>query len=89
MSGVIDALPLDMREIFIETVGAIDQELLLASQATDDPTREQRKAVLDLLYTEFCRHLKPDDEPTERGKLIDNTLGAFLLRWTIEGNATS
>ncbi|MCL4449091.1 MAG: hypothetical protein M1483_00990 [Actinobacteria bacterium] len=89
MSNVIQALPSDMQEIFVETMGAIDPELLLALQATDEPTRAQRMAVLHVLSTEFCRHLQADNEPTERGKLIDNTLGAFLLRWPIKGEATS
>jgi len=89
MSDVIQALPSDMQEIFVETVGAIDPELLQALRAADEPTRAQRMAVLHVLSTEFCRHLQPDDEPTERGKLIDNTLGAFLLCWPIENESAS
>ena len=37
-----------MRGIFIETVGAIDQELLLALQATDQPTSRTAKGCFSI-----------------------------------------
>ena len=84
MSGVIETLPPYLREIFIETVGAINQELLLALQATDEPTWEQREAVMDILLDAFLDNLEPNDEPTEKGKLIDDALGAFNMRWLVD-----
>ena len=33
---------------------------------------------------ELVRWLQPDDEPTDRGRKIDDLLGAFLMRWPIE-----
>ncbi len=89
MINVVQTLPFGMQAIFVEIVGVIDHELLVALQTTEEPTRAQRVAVENILCAEFCRNLQPDSEPTERGKLIDDTLGAFLLRWPIEGEATS
>ena len=39
---------------------------------------------MDILSDEFSRHLRPDYEPTERGKQIDDLLGWFLLQFPIE-----
>ena len=83
VSNVLDSLPKSARPLFIEVVGAHDKELLSALLASEEPGSGQRMAVLDILSDAFSLELQPDDEPTERGRNIDDLLGAFLLRWPI------
>jgi len=81
--NVIDSLPPEYRDIVTEVVGGIDDALLSALLTQATPTTTQRVQVEEILSSEFCRNLRPDYEPTERGAVIDNALGAFLLRWPI------
>jgi hypothetical protein len=83
VNNMIDSLSASERSLFIDVVGAQDEELLSALLASVEPGTEQRRAVLDILSDAFSLELRPDDEPTERGVQIDNLLGAFLLRWPI------
>jgi hypothetical protein len=84
VSDVLDTLPAQYRSLFIKVIGEEDGALLASLGSHDEPSQEERRAVLDILSTEFSRNLRTDDEPTERGRDIDNMLGAFLLRWPIE-----
>ena len=92
---VIESLPADMRSLFEEMVGERDPLLLADLKVASEATPDQRIAVEQILSAEFSRELRPDYEPTERGRAIDNLLGQFLLRWPIEaewrraGGATS
>jgi hypothetical protein len=83
VSNVIDSLPAWGRPLFVEVVGAQDEELMSALLTSAEPGPDQRMAVLDILSGAFCLELQPDDEPTERGVQIDNLLGAFLRQWPI------
>lgn len=60
-----------------------DSGLLSSLRAHAEPTQSERIAVDKILSDEFSRHLRPDYEPTERGRDVDNLLGTFLLRWPI------
>jgi hypothetical protein len=44
----------------------------------------ERLAVEDILSAAFTTCLQEDDEPTRRGRDIDDLLGAFLRRWPID-----
>jgi hypothetical protein len=83
MSTVIDSLPPDSRELFTDIIGDRDPGLLAALRDRQKPDLSQRVSVMEILSTEFSHNLQPDDEPTERGKAIDDLLGAFLLHWPI------
>lgn len=83
VSDVIDSLPAEMRDLFVDVIGTQDSGLLSSFRAHAEPTQSERKAVEKILSDEFSRHLNPDYEPTERGRAIDNLLGAFLVRWPI------
>ena len=84
MTSVVDSLPAGNRAVFAEVVGKADPALLQTLGSTGEPSTEERESVLRILSAEFSRCLQPDDEPTERGRLVDDTLGAFLLRWPID-----
>ncbi len=84
MSNVLTSLPPEMRELFAEVIGEADPALLDALANKTEPSPRDCEAVQEILITEFCSCLQPNDEPTERGRLIDNALGAFLVRWQLE-----
>lgn len=83
MSNVIESLPEELRALFSEIIGTADAELLSALEDAEEPTQAQRAAVEDILSREFANSLRADYEPTARGKVVDDLLGAFLLRWPI------
>lgn len=83
-STVVDSLPAEYRQIFVDVIRVRDANLLAALLNQGTPSIEEREAVEDVLSTEFSNHLSSDGEPTERGVAIDNALGAFLLRWPIQ-----
>jgi hypothetical protein len=82
--SVIYSVPEPYRSLFVTIIGEKDADLLASLRTNDEPSRNERLAVEDILSTEFSNNLLPDDEPTSRGRDIDNALGAFLLRWPIE-----
>jgi hypothetical protein len=84
VSNVLDSLPSRFQSLVVEIIADRDQALLEALRARDEPSQADRSAVEEILSDEFCRNLGPDDEPTPRGRDIDDALGAFLLRWPIE-----
>ncbi|WP_410669591.1 hypothetical protein [Amycolatopsis sp. cmx-4-68] len=84
MTNVFDELPAAFRDIVVELLGEREPELLGALQKQAKPTLEQQEAVIDVLGDAFTEHLGAGHEPTARGALIDNALGAFLTRWPAE-----
>lgn len=83
MTNVVESLPERMRELFAEVVGAHDPVLLSSLMSHDEPTLNERLAVEDILATEFSKALQGDWEPTDRGRRVDEILGAFMLKWPI------
>lgn len=82
MTTSLDIFEPDHRELFVSVLEARDQELLGSLGDTADPTEDQRRRVLDILSDEFTKHVGPPDwEPDERGKVLDDILGTFLLRF--------
>jgi hypothetical protein len=84
VSNVLDSLPARFQPLVAEIIAQRDEALLAALRAQQEPSQAERSAVEEILSDEFCRNLGPDDEPTPRGRDIDDALGAFLLRWPIE-----
>ena len=87
MKGVVNSLPSAMRSLFTEVIGARDPELLASLMSHDEPSTAERVEVHNILSTEFSRNLTQDYEPTDRGRQIDDLLGAFLTKWEIDGDA--
>jgi hypothetical protein len=84
MTSVVESLPAEMRSLFAEVIGGRDVALLSSLRTHPEPELTERLAVEDILSAEFTTCLQADDEPTRRGREIDNLLGAFLLRWPID-----
>jgi hypothetical protein len=83
VTNIVESLPEHMRELFAEVIGAHDPVLLSRLTSHDEPTLSERLAVEDILATEFSTGLRGDWEPTDRGRRVDEILGAFLLKWPI------
>lgn len=83
MTNVIDSLPMRMRPLFVEVLNSRSPVLLATLQDHEEPTREEREFVEDILAKEFSRCLQGDGEPTARGVEVDALLGAFLRRWPL------
>jgi len=84
VSNVLDSLPAEFQSLVADILRVRNEPLLAALRAHEEPSQQERNAVEEILSDEFSRNLGPDDEPTQRGRDIDNALGAFLLRWPID-----
>ena len=85
MTNVVDQMPMNLRSLLVELLGASNPELLTSLLTNEEPTPGERVAVHEILTRSFMGSLTPDDEPTARGREIDDLLGAFLLKWPVEG----
>ncbi len=85
MSNVIDSLPPELQDVFTAVLDEHDSDLLNSLRASSEPNQDEREAVEDILSDAFSENIGEDGEPTERGRLIDDALGKFLLRWPIDG----
>ena len=79
VSNLVDTFP-------PQVIAEKDPDLPASLRGHDVPSREERRGVEEILSTEFSRNLEANFEPTQRGRDIDNMLGAFLLRWPIEND---
>ena len=85
MTTTVESLPVEMRDLFEEVIGGRDRQLLEELLAAEEPNERQRAAVHEIVTREFSCNLRADHEPTDRGRQFDNMLGAFLLRWPVQG----
>jgi hypothetical protein len=80
----LSGIPGDLMPLFENVVGRADPQLLESVLRSQHPTLAERRRVMDILSDEFVQHLRPDDEPTELGKRIDDLLGKFLLQFPFD-----
>lgn len=83
MTNVVEALPAEVQTVFVDVLAERDAALLSSLRTQTEPSREERATVEELLSDEMSKHLGPDYEPTDRGRAIDDAIGAFLTRWPI------
>ena len=67
-----------------EVLAREDPALLGSILESGEPSMAERERVMMVLTREFTNNLRPDYEPTERGKQIDDLLGKFLMQFPIE-----
>lgn len=85
MNNVIDSVPQEHRETFVQVLQQHNSVLLNALRAQEAPTIDQADDVTDVFARAFIVNVGPDeDHPTERAVQIDDALGAFLKRWPVE-----
>ena len=83
MINVVESLPARQRSLFAAVIGARDPSLLESLMNREEPTADQKLVVERILAEEFARHRGQDDEPTDRGRDIDDLIGAFVTRWPV------
>lgn len=81
MSDVLDAVSPESRAVIVEELARRDPALLAELRATQEPSNDQSRAVADLLIHAMIKNFGPDQVPNERGKAIDNAVGAYFLAW--------
>jgi hypothetical protein len=86
VNNVIEHVPEDFRDMFIEVLGERDSALLSALYSQERPTAEQREGVDDIFSDEIVRELGPGHVPTARGQLVKRAIEEFWYHW---GNETS
>lgn len=74
-----------LREVFTAVLDEHDSDLLHSLRTSGEPSQREREAVEDILSDAFSENIDDDGEPTGRGRLLDDALGKFLLRWPIDG----
>jgi hypothetical protein len=83
MNNVLDAIPPAHRTVIVDELTRLNPDLLDELRETQEPTNEQSDAVVDTLIRAMSENFGPGHIPNERGKAIDNAIGAYLLAWPI------
>jgi hypothetical protein len=83
VSNVLDAISPEPRAVIEEELARLDPVLLAELRGTKEPTSDQSDAVADTLYLAMSENFGPGHIPNDRGKAIDNAIGAYLLVWPI------
>jgi hypothetical protein len=83
MSNILNAIPAEHRDLIVEELARRDPNLLAELREAQEPTNEQSDALVAVLYGAMSEHYGPGHIPNERGKAIDNAIGAYLLAWPI------
>jgi hypothetical protein len=83
VSNVLDALPAEHRALIEDELTRGNPALLEELRGAQKPTNDQSHAVVSALSRAMNPHFGPGYVPDERGKAIDNAVGAYLLAWPI------
>lgn len=83
MSNVFDAISPEFRALIVEELARRNPDLFDELRKTQAPTNDQSDAVVDALFHAMSEHFGPGHIPDERGKAIDNAIGAYLVAWPI------
>lgn len=81
MSNVLDAVPPEHRAVIIDELKRLNPTMLAELRATQEPSSEQTRAVVDVLINEMMNNFGPDWQPNERGRAIENAIGAYYSAW--------
>jgi hypothetical protein len=81
MTNVIERMPEQFREVFVEVLGQRDSSLLAALTKQDKPTSEQRVAVNQIFAREIMGEFGAEWEPSARGRLMERAIEEFWHLW--------
>ncbi len=81
MSSVIEQMPEQLRDVFVEVLEQRDSSLLAALRNQQKPTPEQRQTVDDIFSNEVVQELGPGWAPSARGQLIKRAIEEFWYLW--------
>jgi hypothetical protein len=83
VSDILDAIPPDSRAVIAGELSRCDPALLAELSGTQEPTMDQRDAVVQLLVRAVIKNFGPDQVPNEHGLAIEHAIDAFLEVWPI------
>jgi len=83
MSDIFDAISPEYRAIIVEELERRNPALLAELRSAQAPTNDQSDGVVDALYAAMAENYGPGHDPNQRGKDIDNAIGAYLMAWPI------
>jgi hypothetical protein len=81
VNGVLDAIPPEHRAVIIDELTHLNPAMLAELRATQEPSSEQTRAVVDVLISEMMNNFGPDWQPNERGRAIEKAIGAYYSAW--------
>jgi hypothetical protein len=83
MRNALDAIPPDHRAIIEAELSRRQPALLDELRSSQKPTNDQSDAVEDALAEALSENYGPGHIPNDRGKAIDNAIGAYFLAWPL------
>ncbi len=85
MTGsVVEQIPDRWRELFVATLTERAPEVLEALHSTASPTHAEAQSAKRALMQEFVQHVDEDSEPTATGRELDDLVGFFINRFTLD-----
>jgi hypothetical protein len=81
MNNVLDAIPPEHRAVIIDELTRLNPTMLAELRATQEPSSEQTRAVVDVLISEMMNNFGPDWQPNVRGRAIEKAIGAYYSAW--------
>lgn len=81
MVNVIDHIPAEYRELFVDVLTERDPELLATLRCQDRPTVDQRSRVNGAFANMIVEEMNEDYVPSERGKRAERTIEEFWQLW--------
>lgn len=81
MANVIDHMPAEYRDLFVDVLAGRDPELLETLRDQERPTVHQRSRVNSLFANIIVEEMNDDYAPSERGKRAERTMEEFWQLW--------
>lgn len=83
MSTTLNAVAPDARAVIEQELERLNPGLLHAIGGTDEPSREQREAIEQLLADSLMQTFDACELPNSRSLQIESAINAFLEAWPI------
>ena len=83
MSGVLDVIPREQRELIIDELARRNPDLLETLKVARQPTNDQSDAVVDALSDALSANYGPGHMPNDYGLAVERAIGTYLEAWPI------
>ena len=78
MKSALDALPPEFSAIITDELASADQDLLAQLRSSQEPNKQQRSAVNELLAGAVVRSVGADWVPNPHGLAVERAVKVFL-----------
>jgi hypothetical protein len=83
VSGVLDVIPREQRELITDELIRRNPDLLEKLKEAREPTNDQSDAVVDALSDALSANYGPGHIPNEYGLAVERAIGTYLEAWPI------